>query len=131
MNAPLLLVLDEATRAHLARALFEHRRRCRINAVRVPPLLVQLASQLEASAQYAVTGGQERTRDAADTMLPQAEPVIAFTTDETARLLSVSPRTVRRMTTDGRLPAIEVGGVRRIHRDDIEKYVSKRRQEAQ
>ena len=49
-------------------------------------------------------------------------PLQHFTVEETARLLGVSPKTVRREIDDGWLPATKIRGAIRISYADIERY---------
>ncbi len=121
MSAPLLLVLDEPTRRHLARAVADHLRWCRVNAIPPPPLLRQLTVVLAAS------DGQGRPPDAEPLPAGDSGPV-ALTYDDTAVALSVSARTVRRLVSSGELPVVNLGGCRRITRRAIEKYLSDKEQ---
>lgn len=47
-------------------------------------------------------------------------PRTHLTTNEVARTIGVSPRTVQRMITDGRLPSVQIGRARRIPRDALD-----------
>src|SRR5262245_6565579 len=46
-----------------------------------------------------------------------------YTVDETARLLRVSPITIRRYIASGELEAVRVGRGVRVHREAIERFV--------
>lgn len=46
-----------------------------------------------------------------------------LTVDETARMLKVSPVTVRRFITRGELRSVKVGRQRRVERRDVERFV--------
>lgn len=113
---PMILMLDDHTRAHLARAIDSHRDWCRVNALPVPPLFHQLSVALAAS------GGQARPQDA--TPLPTTEhQVMALTYDDAAAVLSVSPRSIRRLVAARELPAISIGGSKRITREALADYL--------
>jgi excisionase family DNA binding protein len=47
---------------------------------------------------------------------------IAYTLEDTARLLSISIRKVKYMVDSGELPSIKVGRARRVHGTAIEDY---------
>lgn len=65
---------------------------------------------------HATDGANSRT-DAID------RSRIAYTIEETARLLSLSVRKVRYMVSTGELASIKVGAARRVHGGAIEDYV--------
>jgi excisionase family DNA binding protein len=46
-----------------------------------------------------------------------------YTVDETARLLRVSPITIRRYIAAGQLEAVRVGRGVRVHREAIDRFV--------
>ena len=102
--------------AHLARALAEHLRWCRANAITPPPALVALADEM-------VSGGQARSPlDPLDST-PDAGPMLPLDYAETAARLRVSERTVRRLVSAGALPAVDVAGCRRVRVADLLAYV--------
>lgn len=75
-------------------------------------------------------GGQRRPPACdpdADGDARDMDPRLLLTYDDAAEQLSVSARTVRRLTAAGELAAVDVGGQPRIHRDDIAAYVTRRR----
>lgn len=81
----MILMLDDHTRAHLARAIDSHRHWCRVNALTVPPLFHQMSVALAAS------GVQPRPADAPP--LPASDyRVVAFTYDDAAAVLCPSAR---------------------------------------
>ena len=51
--------------------------------------------------------------------------LLSFT--NVAQVLGVSVKTVQRRVSDGALPVIEDGGVRRVHPDDLDRYIAARR----
>jgi excisionase family DNA binding protein len=53
-----------------------------------------------------------------------AKTIDLLTVDEAARLLKLTPYTIRRLLKEGRLPGKKVGGGRqwRINRDELESY---------
>lgn len=114
----LALALDAAARRHLAWALEAHARRCRDNGHRLPPALADLRKL--------VTGGHERTTLGPDDDMPHDgavfEAPLLLTFAETGQRLAVSERTVRRLVAAGELPAVEVGGRRRVHVLDLAQY---------
>ena len=122
----LVLSLDATSRRHLVKALENHLCWCRTNGYAFPDNLAQFALLVDRD-------GQERPNQTSDADLVDAAPVaIALTYDEAGRVLSVSPRTVRRMVVDGTLPAITIGRSRRIHREDLVAYAdSLRRHQGQ
>ena len=123
----LAISLDGACRAHLARALEEHRRWCRSNGRTLPPALVQLVAVLSCGD----TKGQSGTNQLLEDDIVDTEPVpIALTYDEAGRLLGVSAKTVRRLVAAGELRAISVGSSPRIHREDLSEYAEKLRNRA-
>lgn len=54
-------------------------------------------------------------------------PKRMLTVSETADLLQVSDRTVRRLLADGALPSHQLGRCRRISRDDLDAFLSRNR----
>jgi excisionase family DNA binding protein len=46
-----------------------------------------------------------------------------FTVQETARMLKVSPLTVRRYIADGRLPAVKVGRSVRVRKEVLDQFI--------
>lgn len=96
----LVLSVDERLGRHLARAVAEHLRWCRRNAVAAP---AELSSLLAALSDC---GGQQRSDEREDDTLGDG---VCVSYQTAARLLDVSERTVRRMCADGRLSALPVG----------------------
>lgn len=52
-----------------------------------------------------------------------------YTPESLAEYLRVSERTVRGMLAAGTMPSYKVGGSRRIHAEDVQRYLSSRRQQ--
>lgn len=123
MEATLLVLsLDSMAARHLARALEDHRRWCRTNAVALPPALEQLA--------LAVRAGQSRSTEHDNVDVVEAASVaIAYTYTEAGQLLGVSESTIRRLVRSRELRAVSVAGTRRIHRDDLTQYAESLRQQ--
>lgn len=48
-----------------------------------------------------------------------------LTIEETAEFLRVSDKTIRRMLKDGRLKGIDLGGVWRISREELEGFIKR------
>ena len=103
---------------HLARALKLYEAWCRANPPRMPVELSRLADVLAAS------GGLPRT-----TLAPVEDPGDGAPVHDAldyraaADRLSVSDRTVRRLVKRGDLPAVDIGGCRRIRTTDLAAYV--------
>lgn len=116
-----VLDLDPAARAHLRRAIEAYARRCRENGVRLPAALSDLA--------FLATTGQERTNiDHAEDVAHDGHVTTLLTFAEVAERLRVSERTVRRLVSDGSLPAVEVASKRRVHTADLDAYAEGLRQ---
>lgn len=102
--------------AHLTHALTEHRRWCRTNGIGFPSVLDFVLAALADSS------GQER---------PILDLSIASQDDRPAALnysaaavrLSVSPRTVRRMASDGRLSVVRAGSRVLVPLASIEEFL--------
>jgi excisionase family DNA binding protein len=54
-----------------------------------------------------------------------AAPRRFYSVDEVANILSVSSRTIRRWTEDGKLRAHRFGGVVRISHDDLQDFIAR------
>lgn len=116
-GAAVVVVVDAGLRAHLARALAEHRRWLRVNRVAVPAgfdaLLEAVASAASGGPGGPVVGPPAGPVDAGPVLLDY----------ETAgRRLSLSARTVRRLVAEGRLRAVRVGRAVRIPASAIEEF---------
>jgi len=110
---------DDQLEAHLARALAEHTRWCRTNGVGVPGELGALLENLSASR------GQGRTSPPVPPAnMDDDRMLLAVDYRTAAARLAVSERTVRRMVAAGRIPAVTIGGCRRIRTDDLTDYVA-------
>ena len=55
------------------------------------------------------------------------KPVRLLTPEEAADFLSISSRTIKRLVSDGSLPAIRVRNSMRFRLQDLEKYIERRR----
>jgi excisionase family DNA binding protein len=55
------------------------------------------------------------------------EPEALISVREVADQLGVHPETIRRLIHDGRLDAVRVGRVLRIHRDAVERFLMRQR----
>ena len=111
-----MLGLDDNVRAHVLRALAEHARWARSNGVALPPEVAGLLATL-------APGGQERPALEPVALEPHHDLVLLLDFDGAGQRLGVSARTVRRLVADGRLPAVDVGGCRRIRASDLADYV--------
>lgn len=47
-----------------------------------------------------------------------------YTTEETAKILKVSPITIKRYIADDKIPSIKFNGIRRIKGDDLVKILN-------
>jgi excisionase family DNA binding protein len=56
---------------------------------------------------------------------PQREPL--YSVREVAGQLGVHPETIRRLIHDGRLDAVRVGRVLRVHRQAVEAFLARQR----
>lgn len=110
--------LSSSVQSHLVRALSSHAQWCRVNAVPVPAEVVVLLEDLTDSRCQSLPSSP---RDGASS---DAEAVL-LTVDyrAAATRLSVSERTLYRMVAKGELPAVSVGGCRRIRVADLAAYV--------
>ena len=116
----ILHVDDPLVARHLAAALQAHARRCRRDALPVPAPLLALLAGLVAS------DGHTR---------PRFDPIgvdgdhdgvtpLMLSYRDAADALSVSERSVRRLVATERLPAVDVGGSRRIRTSDLVSFVA-------
>ncbi len=121
---PLVLLLDDQGRVHLAVALAEHRRRLRRDHLVMPDSLEQLAATLGLPA--AASSGQQR-QDFDEVVRSGDADGVLLDTATTARALGVSERTVRRLIAERAIPSMTVGRARRIHRDDLDAYLRDQR----
>lgn len=109
--------LGDLDAAHLARAIENYERTCRQNGARLPVALRELHDVLT------VSGGQERPTLETGPVVSDSDAMsLLHDYDQAARLLGLSERTVRRLVSEGDLRAVEVGRLRRIHRDDLLEY---------
>lgn len=114
----LVLGLDEVLTAHLRRSVMDHRRWCRANGVPFPVGLDELVAVL------ADQGGLGRPQfDLFGDDSDSGHMVLALEYAETAARLHVSERTVRRLVAAGALPAVDIGGCKRVRTSDLAAYV--------
>ena len=59
--------------------------------------------------------------------MPSVNHDILLTLKEVAARLNVSVRTVNRYISDGTLPSIKIGGLRRVLEADLEEFIRKHR----
>jgi DNA binding domain, excisionase family len=50
-----------------------------------------------------------------------------YTVDETADLLKIKPRTVREWIRTGKLKSFKIGGLVRVHDDDLQAFIDRSR----
>ena len=123
----IVINLDVTTRAHLARALATHRQWCRVNGYAWPAALDDLG-------RLVARNGQEWPavdhHDPPPDDVPMVPAPAAYTYAHAGEYLDgVSERTVRRLVAEGELPCVEVGGLRRIARADLEAFLDRQRRE--
>lgn len=116
MSALVLLGVDETVASHLRRALAEHCRWARVNGVPVPGAVMDLLSSL-------ADGGLSRPSVAETGGASDDACVLLVSYAEVGRRLGVSDRTVRRLVSSGRLPAVDIAGCRRVRVWDLVGFV--------
>lgn len=120
-SAAFVMSVDRALAAELNQALDIYGRWRRTNGLPPAKRLTQLAE----SWSGLVRAGQDRPdhqpqRDDVDNGLV---PSVLVNESETARLLGVSERTVRRRAAAGELVAVRIGAAKRYRKADIEAYI--------
>ncbi|MDP8975743.1 MAG: helix-turn-helix domain-containing protein [Actinomycetota bacterium] len=116
----MIVLLDARTAVHLARAIEGYRRRLRDDGVLALP---EGLSQLLA-ATVSVRSSQEQSFLAEDEDgLEDASMAQLLTLGEVADRLKVSESTVRRYTSDGRLPTVHLGRSVRVRPADLGAFV--------
>jgi len=58
---------------------------------------------------------------------PQAQPESLYTVREVAGQFGVHPETIRRLIHDGRLDAVRVGRVLRVHKGAVDSFLTRQR----
>jgi excisionase family DNA binding protein len=115
------MALDREASAHLARAISEYRRWCRVNGY-APPLG---DIELMLSRSRTATSGHERPTSEVGGGLTHTP--IAVTYKAAGELLSVSESTVKRMVARGELRAVSFGRCRRLLRSHLDEVLEKHR----
>lgn len=119
MKAPLVVFVDDTLRAHVVRALAEHRRWLRSNRLPAPAALDALLDAL--AGPVAALGGQQRS--SLDVGAEGGDGgAVLLTYEDAGRRLAVSPRTVRRLVAAGRLPAVRLGRSVRIRAAELDRF---------
>jgi excisionase family DNA binding protein len=54
-----------------------------------------------------------------------------YTVDETAEILKIKPRTVREWIRTGKLNSFKLGGLARVHDDDIQEFIDRSRKQSE
>jgi excisionase family DNA binding protein len=113
-----IVIVDDAVGRHVAVALLAHIRTLRRDRVPVPTALADLVA-------LCARGGQRRPEIDGTPSVDDRVDVDQLAVDYrgAAERLSVSDRSVRRLVAEGELPAVLVGGVKRIRVADLEQYV--------
>lgn len=120
-----MFVLDVSPHvaAHLAVAVKLHRERMRRDFHSVPAELAELERRWTELAK----AGQEGTTDADAAVLEHdatdARLLVSF--EEAARVMSVSEKTIQRLTRAGELDVVEVGSRRLVRRASIEAFIER------
>jgi excisionase family DNA binding protein len=122
MAGPVLIDLSSPQFCgHLAQAIHDHRERWRLNGVATPSELTELENYLLNRVRTSQDGSASseppfdwRTMD---------EAVLAVTLAEAGRRIGKSESSVKRLITEGKLPAIQILGSRRIRLRDLEAYL--------
>ncbi|CAN5860351.1 hypothetical protein BH23ACT8_BH23ACT8_15700 [soil metagenome] len=112
--------VDEWTAAHLAAAIRQHRRSMAAHGHPHPAALLDLEAAFTSRARRGPGGAT--LADPAGIVDDQPMDSVLLTTPRAAELLSLSPRTVKRLVADGRLASVKIGGARRIRRADLDRY---------
>ncbi len=72
--------------------------------------------------------GSRRAWQATRTMVSSGErPDALYSVREVAGQLGVHPETIRRLIHDGRLDAVRIGRVLRVHREAVDGFLSRQR----
>ena len=111
----LVLVLTPEEAGHLALAISRHDRFCRDQGGVMPARLSTLVEVLTAN-------GAQRGSFRAD--LSRPVDAVFMTYAQAAMALGCSPRTIGRMTRDGRLRAVGAGSGRRIAVAEVERFAA-------
>lgn len=116
----MILIVDDHIGRHLALAVKEHVRELRRSGLPVPAVLLDLVT-------VCATGGQARPTLDGPTGTGEGAAMDELTVDyrSAAGRLGVSDRSVRRLVRAGQLPAVEVGGAKRIRVADLREYVDR------
>ena len=117
----MIVDVDQITAGHLVRAIDEHLRWCRTNAIDPPDELLRLLGHVSMVAR----NGQQRPTVAPPLVVAHDRDMqlLTLTYEAAARRLGVSARTVRRLVADGALAAVSIAGARRIRTADLGAYV--------
>jgi excisionase family DNA binding protein len=119
---PLLLLLDDGLRGHLARALAGYRADCRRDRVPFPVEFAGLIDTLVASSGPQRTGFDSPVGDGETRRVP-----LLLEPEDAARQLSVSERTLRRLAKDGEVRAVKIGNLTRFAPEDLKHFVGEKR----
>lgn len=127
----LLWGLDPSTTQELVGALAVYRRWSAANDRPVSEGLEVLAAHLEsAEARSAATSAQQWSAESwssRDDTPAEENGFALLDTEEAARMLGVSPSTVRRLTSADELTSVRVGRSLRFHPDDIDVFIEANR----
>lgn len=119
---PLLLDVTPALAGHIATAIRVHREWAVRAGLQVPAGLLEVESHLASRAMRGQTGTPlDSLWEVRDGHLVTPR---LLTYEDTARALSCSVRTVKRLVAAGELRAVRVGGGARIRVSDVDAYVA-------
>lgn len=125
----LFVAVSPEVAAFVVRALRRETRELRRD-MRFPPAGAFDLEQafLAVARTAAASSGLERTSLAPDPAAADHDRMtLLLDYDRVAEALDVSDRQVRRLVASGGLPVVEIGGAKRIHRDDLERFVNEHR----
>lgn len=115
--------LDHHTANHLVGAIRAWKSRLRESMLPCPPGL----HQIEQVAISVMRGHPVNTAAAVPNIGNTRTRTLLLTYSEAADALAVSESTVKRMAADNEIPVVRFGGNTRIHRDDLETFVTRHR----
>lgn len=111
---------DPRVAAHLAVAIRCHRQRLRADLQPTPPALADIERDCAQRAREGQEGPMLETGGLGD---DGNGMTLLLTPEQVADALAVSSSTIKRLLASEDLPSVKIGDARRVHRDDVERYV--------